>query len=312
MAKKDYSHPLDLVLDRPIAFQRSFRKITGSTVAALFLSQAYYWSKRHDDDHGWFYNTQEDWEDETGLSRSEQETARKVLKRLGILEEKRVGVPARLYYRIHRERIAELLNFQFAGIPQTTESSVLEPLNQDGDIPADINKNPETATETANMEPQESAQNLGANAPVCAPSDLVQERVEAFPQDCHEGAQLMFSTFGLIPPEKPAPDAKGGDFALWINGIRELSKLATEYNTPLARAFELTHARWNRAPFSAAHPGALKKVMASVLATDISKRAKRVKEQSSSTPEAGSNFVPNPLPRPANLPPSKPKPQRRK
>ena len=162
------------------------------------------------------------------------------------------------------------------------------------------------------QKPIKAKKYMGADAPVRALPELVQERVEAFPQDCHEGARLMFSTFGLIPPEKPAPDAKGGDFALWINGIRELSKLAIEYNTPLTRAFELTHMRWNRAPFSAAHPGALKKVMASVLATDVSKRTKRAKEQSSSTPEVGSNFIPNPLPRPANLPPSKPKPQRRK
>ena len=119
MANSKYSHPLDTILDRPVAFQRAFKTITKNTVAALFLSQAWYWSKRHNNDDGWFYNTQEDWEEETGLTRFEQETARKILKRLSILEEKRVGVPAKLYYRLDKDRIAQMLDFQIAVTPQT-------------------------------------------------------------------------------------------------------------------------------------------------------------------------------------------------
>lgn len=122
---------------RHIAFQRAFKAITGNTVAALFLSQAWYWSKRHDADNGWFYNTQEDWEEETGLTRYEQETARKVLRQLKILEEDRRGVPARLFYRLNKERIAQMLNFQIGGTPQ---SGLQQPSNQDSGSSTDINK----------------------------------------------------------------------------------------------------------------------------------------------------------------------------
>jgi hypothetical protein len=173
-------------------------------------------------------------------------------------------------------------------------------------------KNNHIVKKKKHMAEPQSASDLGANAPAREIPVLVQERVEAFPQDCREGARLMFEKFGLIPPEKPAPGEKGGDFALWINSIRELSRLAVEYNTPLARAFELTRARWNLAPFSVAHPGALKRVMTSVLAMDVSKRSKRTREQQAPTAESGSNFVPNPLPRPASLPPSKPKSNKRR
>lgn len=148
-ARKFYD-PIDDVLDRPIAFNPAFKKITGSTVAALMLSQAYYWSKRTDNEDGWFYKTVAEWEDETGLTRSEQETARKHLK--GILEVDLRGVPATLYYRIDRQKIKELLGIQFAGTLQTEiagtpQTSTSESSEQDSDIPANINST-ENTTET--------------------------------------------------------------------------------------------------------------------------------------------------------------------
>ena len=84
----------------------------------------------------------------------------------------------------------------------------------------------------------------------------------------------MFEVFRLLPPERPAPTAKGGDFALWINGIRSLEKLAKDYAVPLEKAMRLAHAHWNRAPFNLAHPGALKKVMASALAQTVSSQTR--------------------------------------
>jgi hypothetical protein len=89
---------IEAMWDRPIAFQRIFCKFGGVT-AALMLSQAVYWSKRTKNKDGWFYKTQADWEEETGLTRREQETARKSLK--GILECKLQGVPATTHYRVN-------------------------------------------------------------------------------------------------------------------------------------------------------------------------------------------------------------------
>ena len=70
------------LLDRPIAFQRVFVTLTGSVTAALMLSQAVFWNKRVSvEKDGWFYKTIDEWQDETGLTRYEQETARKKLKK---------------------------------------------------------------------------------------------------------------------------------------------------------------------------------------------------------------------------------------
>ncbi|EPG3452740.1 replication protein RepO [Klebsiella oxytoca] len=96
------------LLDRPIAFQRSFIRLNIGVTAALFLSQMTYWTNRSDDE-GWVYKTQEEWEEETGLSRYEQEGARKKLRSIGVLLEKKKGVPARLFYKIDNDVLFQAL-----------------------------------------------------------------------------------------------------------------------------------------------------------------------------------------------------------
>ncbi|MEN4658728.1 primosomal protein I [Pantoea agglomerans] len=103
---------LTQLLDRPIAYNPAFARLrvgnvrTGP-VAAVFLSQMVYWHNRMDG--GWMYKTQADITSETALSRDEQETARKRLVAMGVLEEARRGVPATMHYRINVERLESLL-----------------------------------------------------------------------------------------------------------------------------------------------------------------------------------------------------------
>jgi hypothetical protein len=93
-------------LDRPIAFHPVFAKLTRSVNAALLLSQAVYWTKRIPAGK-WFYKTMKEWEEETTLSRHEQEGARKILRQLSFWQEERRGVPAKMYFRVD---IAALYN----------------------------------------------------------------------------------------------------------------------------------------------------------------------------------------------------------
>jgi hypothetical protein len=99
------------LLDRPIAYHRIFAELGGSVTAGVFLSQAVYWSQRTTDPDGWFWKTQKEWHEETYLKRSEQEIARRELRAAGILEEKKKGVPAKLYFRVNLETLAKLLLF---------------------------------------------------------------------------------------------------------------------------------------------------------------------------------------------------------
>jgi hypothetical protein len=88
------------LLDRPIAYHRIFVRIAGSVTAAVMLSQACYWSLRTTIDGKWFYKTHYEWEEETGLSRREIDSARTRLLQIGVIEYKLAGIPAKSHYRV--------------------------------------------------------------------------------------------------------------------------------------------------------------------------------------------------------------------
>lgn len=91
------------LLDRPIAFHRIFVDITGSVNAALMLSQAVYWQRRSKEDFWW--KTETEWEEETGLSRREQQVARALLKKQVFWLEKRQGIPAKLFFCVNGDSL---------------------------------------------------------------------------------------------------------------------------------------------------------------------------------------------------------------
>lgn len=130
------------LLRRPIAFHPVFVDISGSVTAALFLSQACYWSERTE--WNWFYKTQQEWEKETGLTRHEQDGARRKLVKLKVIEEVRRGVPAKMYYRVDAQILADLIatNRQ-TGLPETDQSR----LPQTGNLYNEAESTTETTTE---------------------------------------------------------------------------------------------------------------------------------------------------------------------
>lgn len=105
-------------LDKPIAYHRVFVCLGSGVTGAVMLSQAIYWSSRTGGNEGWFYKTQTEWEGETGLTRYEQEGARKKLKKLGVIEEIKKGVPCKTWYRVNFSVLDNLL-IQYAENQQT-------------------------------------------------------------------------------------------------------------------------------------------------------------------------------------------------
>jgi len=94
------------VFDAPVSFHRCLVPVTGGITSALLLSQAIWTSQWLEPAaHGWFLRSQDDWTQETGLSRWEQESARRALRRSGLLEERRIGMPARLWFRVRPDAV---------------------------------------------------------------------------------------------------------------------------------------------------------------------------------------------------------------
>jgi hypothetical protein len=105
------------VFDLPVSFHRCLVPITGGVTAALMLSQAIWTTETIDRTaNGWFFKSQEQWTEETGLSRWEQETARRALRSAGFLEESRVGMPAKLWFRVRPEAVWRALQARAAPV----------------------------------------------------------------------------------------------------------------------------------------------------------------------------------------------------
>lgn len=194
------------LLDRPIAFQRAFVTLGVGITGALMLSQAIYWSNRTDDQDGWFYKTMEEWEAETGMTRSEQESARKKLVKVGALQEMKKGVPCRLFYRVNIEAIRANLS------AENPQSSLQESCKQGCSKPASKRARKaqaitETTTETTTeITPEITADTLppSSGEPAASGGLVVLDRIEVPRVE--------------IPADMPGPkDQTCKTFKAWAN-----------------------------------------------------------------------------------------------
>lgn len=238
------------LLDRPIAFHRPFVELGLGITGALFLSQALYWSRRTNSS-GYFYKTQEEWESETGMTRREQETARKKLKSLGILEEKKQGVPCRVFYRINDQKLLLILSQkesknqsnpvctetpnQYGGMRQTrmAETDTLDCTNP----PSSDGGNSQTKTETTHRLPETTTEITSASSKRKAGS-----RKTLMPDDfkvTSEMADWYKAQTGFVLDVQSATEqwsdamkARASKYVDWVsawrNGMRLQNKWAAE------------------------------------------------------------------------------------
>lgn len=101
---------LSILGSKSVSFYSIFAKALGSVPAAVMLSQAFFWQEKakHKSPvmiggEAFFCKTADDWFEETGITEDQQKTVRSVLCGLGILIEKRHGLPAKMHFRIDME-----------------------------------------------------------------------------------------------------------------------------------------------------------------------------------------------------------------
>lgn len=203
------------LLDRPIAYQPAFAdlrvgKVKSGPVAAVFLSQLVYWYNRMDSE--WLYKTQADITKETKLTRDEQETARKRLITLGVIDEQRRGVPGKMHFRINVERLEALLMGEPIENPENEEPPQTEKGEQHN-----VETPQSTVVDSHNVEPPHCGD--AANNNVETPqSTMVQSRK----QECGNPALFPTGDYTEIttettsekkePPLTPPPvDNPGAD-----------------------------------------------------------------------------------------------------
>lgn len=101
-----------------------------SVAAAIFVEHISFWQDKSEDD--WAFRTQEEIYERTALGRSAQESSRNLLKEKGILKEKRIGVPARLHYKIDYDNLEAKLQSA-----ETVQTGMHESRKQESTTSAD-------------------------------------------------------------------------------------------------------------------------------------------------------------------------------
>jgi hypothetical protein len=232
---------LTQILDRPIAYHRVFVTLTGSVKAAIMLSQALYWQPRAKQKDGWWYKSAEEWEEETGLTRHEQQTARKDCEKY-LLSDLR-GVPATLYWKVDEEALSTAL-FDENSKTSFTETVKLDLRNQ-----SNINKNTETTSETTKDHVAKNAtldqskttienQIFAGVSKVIMPTiDDYESRIDvAAMQICKYGQDLDKLAAAVMTALKIIPTTNK-DLKSWAAGLRDLknSNITPDYATAAAK-----------------------------------------------------------------------------
>ena len=108
---------LKSLLSRPIAFHASLARLTGGVNSGLLLSQGIYWATRTKDSSGWFWKTAQEWSDETALTRSEIEGARKRLRTMPFWREREDRYAHKLFFRVDMDALITALSELSLGRP---------------------------------------------------------------------------------------------------------------------------------------------------------------------------------------------------
>lgn len=136
-----------LLKDRPVAYHPRLAKVLGGVKQAVFISQLLYWDEKGSRPDGFIWKTQKEFENETGLTRYEQETARKHLKASGVLEEKKHGIPAKLHYRLNFKKLLEAFEkYQQTSMQKPRIQGCGNPANSDVETPQCITESTHEST----------------------------------------------------------------------------------------------------------------------------------------------------------------------
>ena len=137
----DDQRAVSALLGPVVAFHGRLSLVTGGINPALLLSRGIYLTRTMERQHlrGWFARSTLEWQEETGLSRREQERARALLRDLGVVEETLKGVPPQRFTRINVDRLIELLSqppaenaSEIANLHQTGNQECGDPTFQKG------------------------------------------------------------------------------------------------------------------------------------------------------------------------------------
>ena len=114
----------DMLPNRVVGYSPDLARMVGSATIGLYLSQLLYLSDKGHNPEGWVYKSEAEMGKETGLSKREQQTARRKLLSLGVIAIMRGGWKNTYHFKVIWEKLYQVI----AGIqqPQTVATEKRE------------------------------------------------------------------------------------------------------------------------------------------------------------------------------------------
>lgn len=110
MPENYQAHVYSLLTEPPILYNAGLARIIGSVKATIVLAQLLFWYGKGAK-KGYVYKTIKEMQYETGLTRHEQISAIRDLKKLGIVSVSLQGIPAKRHFSVDVGRVMELITF---------------------------------------------------------------------------------------------------------------------------------------------------------------------------------------------------------
>jgi hypothetical protein len=114
----------ELLPNRVVGYSPDLARVVGGATTGLFLSQLLYLSDKGANPEGWVYKSEAEMGQETGLTKREQQTARRKLLSLGVIAIMRGGFRNTYHFKVIWEKLYQVI----AGIkrPQTVSTEKTE------------------------------------------------------------------------------------------------------------------------------------------------------------------------------------------
>jgi hypothetical protein len=99
----------DLLPNRVVGYSPDLARIVGGATTGLFLNQLLFLSDKGADPDGWVYKSEQEMGKETGLTKREQQTARRKLLSLGVIAIMRGGFRNTYHFKVIWEKLYQVI-----------------------------------------------------------------------------------------------------------------------------------------------------------------------------------------------------------
>jgi hypothetical protein len=130
----------DLLPNRVVGYSPDLARIVGGATTGLFLSQLLFLSDKGHNPDGWVYKSEAEMGKETGLTKREQQTARRKLLSLGVIAIMRGGWKNTYHFKVIWEKLYQVI----AGI-QRPQNVSTEKTERAQNVPTEPEQNVSTA-----------------------------------------------------------------------------------------------------------------------------------------------------------------------